>query len=465
MNMKNRANFRPYRPDQQFLLPQRLDQWLPKDHLVYFVADVVQNLDLSPIYDDYDSAAGGQPAYEPRMMVCLLFYAYCTGVPSSRRIEKLTHESIPFRVLAANQHPDHDTISSFRKRHLEALAGLFVQTLELCSRAGLVKLGHVALDGTKVKANASKHKAMSYERMVKKQDELDAEVRRLLAEAEAVDAEEDARHGRGRRGDELPEELRRKQSRLDKIRQARAAMEAEALAKAQKERAGRDEGAQSPEACKDDAPERRPEEAEPAKPQPTAQRNFTDPESRIMRDGATKSFEQAYNAQAAVDSASQVIVAADLTQEANDKKQLEPMIEQMKSNLHGDKPAKLSADAGYFSEENVQRASAQGIDPYIAAGRQKHGEPVRTPPRGRIPSGATIKERMQRKLHTIKGRCTYRKRKAIVEPVFGQIKQARGFRRFLLRGLEKARAEWRIICLTHNLLKLFSSGRFRTAGA
>lgn len=448
--------FRPYEPDQSLLLPPSIGDWLPEDHLVYFVRDVVDQLDLSAILDDYDGSKGGHPPYDPRMMVRLLVYAYCVGVPSSRKIEKAVHEYMPFRVIAANQHPDHDTIAAFRKRHLEALSDLFVQVLALCREAGLVRLGNVSFDGTKVRANASKHKAMSYGRMKKKRAELEAEVKELMAEAEAVDAEEDARYGRGKRGDELPEELRTRKGRLAKIKQAMGALEAKARADAGRKRA---EIAANEERREEEGkPRRGRKPKEPSEePEEKAQRNFTDPDSRIMKDGSTKSFEQCYNAQAGVDAESQVIVAADVTQEANDKKQLRPMVEQVEANT-GEKPDAASADSGFFSEENVRYLADEGIDGYVATGKMKHGRPP-PPPRGRIPKGATAKDRMARKLRTKKGRETYAKRKSSVEPVFGQIKEARGFRRFLLRGVEAVRAEWRLVCLTHNLLKLFRSLR------
>jgi transposase len=432
------TRFRDYSPSQDFLLPPSLREWLPSDHLANFISDVVDALDLSEIVDAYDNSQGGQAPFHPLLMTKLLLYAYCIGVPSSRRIEKSTYEVIPFRVLSANQHPDHDTISEFRKRHLVALSRIFLQVLELCRRAGLVKLGHVALDGTKVKANASKHKAMSYDRMQRKADELQAEIARLLAEAEATDAAEDVRYGRGKRGDELPEELQFRERRLQKIEEAKRALEEEA----RKEAEAKPSAAGKPEAA-------------PARPKPKAQRNFTDPDSRIMKDGATKAFEQAFNGQVAVDSEYQVIVAAGLTQECNEKHQVEPMVERLKRNLSGLSPKRMSLDNGYYSDENVEFLRGEGIDAYIATGRLKHGEVPPPAPRGRIPKGLTIKERMARKLRTIKGRCTYARRKAIAEPAIGQIKEARGFRRFLLRGVGKVDAEWSIICLTHNLLKLF----------
>ena len=431
--------FREYNPDQDFLLPPSLREWVRQDHLANFISDVVDQLDLSEIINYYDNSRGGQAPFHPVMMTKLLLYAYCIGVPSSRRIEKSTYDSIPFRVLAANQYPDHDTISEFRRIHLTALSRIFLQVLRLCQKAGLVKLGHVALDGTKVKANASKHKAMSYSHMQKKTDELAAEIARLLGEAEAIDAVEDVKYGKGKRGDELPEELRFREQRLKKIQEAKQALEEEARQAAQAAQPAADKAKASSD----------------VRPKPKAQRNFTDPDSRIMRDGATKAFEQAFNGQVAVDSEYQVIVAAGVTQECNDKHQVEPMVERMKANLGGLCPKQMSLDNGYYSDENVEFLREVGIDAYIATGRLKHGEVPPPAPRGRIPKGLTTKERMARKLRTIKGRCTYAKRKEIAEPAIGQIKEARGFRRFLLRGLEKVDAEWLIICLTHNLLKLF----------
>lgn len=456
--MKTSAQFRPYLPDQILLLPPDMRDWLDKDDLVYFIMDVVKSLDLRPIYGDYDGTKGGQPPYDPKMMTCLLFYAYCTGLPSSRRIEKATYHSVPFRVLTADQHPDHDTIAEFRRRHLKAMSALFVEVLRLCQKVGLVKLGHVALDGTKVRANASKHKAMSYGRMEKKARELEEEVARLLTEAEAVDVEEDARYGNGRRGDELPEELRYRKGRVEKIRRAMKELEEEAKVKAEKKR---DEIRLREDALAASGEKRRgknPKEPDD-RPDDKAQRNFTDPDSRIMKDGATGSFEQCYNAQAAVDAKRQIIVACDVTQDANDKQQVKPIVEKLKQNTGGNKPKTVTADTGYFSEANAELLESEGIDACIATAKRKHTRSLPPAPRGRIPKNATVMQRMARKLRTVKGRCTYSKRKQIVEPVFGQIKQARGLRRFLLRGIENVRAEWDLICLTHNLLKLFRSGR------
>jgi transposase len=455
--MKRTAfGFKPYWPDQMLLLPPDMKQWLPEDDLAYFIMDVVGELELSPIYSSYSRSRAGQPPYSPRMMVSLILYAYCVGLPSSRKIEAATYTQVPFRVITADQHPDHDTIADFRKTHLKALAGLFVQVLQLCQKAGLVKLGHIALDGTKVKANASKHKAMSYDRMDKTVQQLHAEIEQLLEEAQAVDEEEDARYGQGKRIEELPEDLRRRQDRIAKIKQAKQSLEDEAKAKADAKRQAIDE---QEEALKKAGKTRKgkPPKEPSDTPDPKAQRNFTDPDSRIMKDGASKSFEQAYNCQIASDDQAQIIVGTNVTQETNDKQQVQPVIEDVKKRT-GQTPKKASLDAGYYSDQNVAYLESEKIDGYIATGRQKHGEKIPPAPRGRIPKDATTKEKMARKLRTQKGRATYSKRKQIVEPVFGQIKEPRGFRRFSLRGLANVTCEWDLISLTHNLLKLFRSG-------
>ena len=449
--------------DQGLLLPPSLHDWLPEGHLARFVADVMDELDLGGIYRSYAGDGRGLAAYQPAMLTRLLLYGYCLGVVSSRRLERATYEDVAFRYLSADAHPDHDTIAAFRKRHLEALAGLFVQALRLCEKAGLVKLGHVAIDGTKIKANASKHKAMSYDRMNETEQRLRQEVEELLKRAEETDAVEDAHYGKGKLGDELPEELARRDRRLKKIREAKAALEKEAREKAELQRAEaeakiaarREQEAQTGRKAGGHDP--RVPDPEQAKPEPKAQRNFTDPDSRIMVDGANKgSFIQAYNAQAAVDAQAQVIVAAEITQQANDSQQLIPMIGEVAVNL-GRKPEAVSADAGYWSEDNVTGEQAAGIDLHIATGRQKHGEREETAT-GPPPEHAAAKEVMRHKLRTEAGRAIYKMRKAIVEPVFGQIKERRGFRRFSFRGVGPVRLEWKLICLTGNLLKLFRSG-------
>jgi transposase len=457
-------SFLPDAVNQSLLFPPSLHDWLPEGHLARFLVDVVSALDLSAVYASYEEKDGrGQSAYAPEMMVRVLLYGYATGVYSSRKIESRTYEDVAFRYLSGDAHPDHDTFAEFRKRHLEALAGLFTQALLLCEKAGLVKLGHVSIDGTKIKANASKHKAMSYARMGATEQRLKQEIEALLQQAEDVDAAEDAQYGQGRRGDELPAELARRESRLKKIAQAKAELEQEAREKAERERAegeaklaarreqeertGKKTGGREPKVP----------DPEQAQPEPTAQRNFTDPESRIMPDGANKgSFLQGYNAQAVVDSTAQVIVAADVTQETNDKKQLLPMIAQVEKNLSR-RPEKVSADTGFFSEANVNDEAVKGIDLHIATERDKHRNPVEVAS-GKAPPGATAREAMRHKLKTEAGRAVYKMRKAIVEPVFGQIKEQRGFRRFSLRGLNNVRSEWTLVCTAFNLRKLYGSG-------
>ena len=453
--MKTTSRFRPYNPDQLFLLPQDMKQWLPEEDLVYFIMDMVKQLDLRKVYRPYEFEHRGQPPYNPTMMVGLLLYAYAVGMPSSRKIEQATYHSIPFRVLAANQHPDHDTIADFRKRHLKALADLFVQVLRLCQKAGLVKFGHIALDGTKVKANASKHKAMSYGRMEKKAAELKKEIDDLLAQAEQADMKENALYGKGKRGDQLPKELQFRQTRLQKIQEAKLALEEEARIEAAAKKAEYEakKKAYDNKTGRRGRPPKAPSEQLDSK----RQRNFTDPDSRIMPASGSKDFIQGYNCQAAVDGKAQVIVATNVTQETNDKQQVESLIEKIEENTADKLPKVVSADSGYFSETNCNILADKKIEAYVATGKQKHGEnPLQ--PRGRIPNNATVKERMARKLRTLKGRGTYSLRKQIVEPVFGQIKEARNFRRFSFRGLENCRQEWDLVCLTHNLLKLFRNG-------
>jgi transposase len=455
-------SFRADDLNQSLLFPPSLHDWLPDNHLARFVADVVNALDLDAIYASYDEKDGrGLSAYAPLMMVRVLLYGYATGVYSSRKIQAKTYDDVAFRFLSADEHPDHSTLAEFRKRHLQALAGLFTQALQLCAKAGLVKLGHVSIDGSKIKANASKHKAMSYQRMGETEQRLKAEIDALLKQAEQTDAAEDALYGKDKRGDELPAELQRRESRLKKIQQAKEELEQEARERAEQSHAEAKQAArQEKEAPADKKqPDSEPQISSPAqaKPDAKAQRNFTDPESRIMPDGANKgSFLQGYNAQVAVDDTAQVIVAAELTQQANDSRQLIPMLEQVETNM-GRKPDKVSADAGYWSEANATDESVTGIDLYIATGRVKHGETIKNgsePP----PASATPKQAMQHKLRTEAGHAVYKKRKVIVEPVFGQIKEQRGFRRFSLRGLEKVRAEWKLVCATANLLKLFRHG-------
>lgn len=443
--------YRPYSPNQSYLFPPSARDWLDKDHLAFFVLDVVTQLDLSEIFESYEHEERGFPPHHPQMMVGLLLYGYCTGVTSSRKLEKATWEDLATRVIAGECHPDHCCIAEFRSRHRKVFKKLFLQVLQLCVKAGLVKLGHVALDGTKMKASASKHKAMSYERMKRQEKELTAKVEELLRQAEARDALEDQKYGKNKRGDELPEDLRHTESRLAKLRAAKAELEAEAkaLAEAEKERQGGDD--EPPSEGPTPLPKHRVPHEPDGTPGPKAQRNFTDPDSRIQKTG--DGFIQGYNCQAAVDDAHQVIVAEGVTNQAPDVEHLPPMLEQVVMNC-GASPQSLTADTGYFSEKNVAKAEALGIDPFIATERWKRGEPRPVAPRGRLPGNLTPKQKMKRKLLTRAGLAIYAKRKTTVEPVFGQIKGARGLRQFLLRGIEKARAEWSLMCLTHNLLKL-----------
>lgn len=421
--------YRPYVPEQDLLLPPSLRDWLPEGHLAYFISDLVDQLDLSAITKVYEAEDRGYPPYHPVMMTKVLVYAYCVGVFSSRRIQRRLLEDIPFRVLAAGNEPDFRTIADFRKTHLTALHGFFEQVLRLARELGAPRVGRVALDGSKIKANASKQKAMSYRRMGEKQRQLRAEVQQLLAQADATDAAEDVQYGADRRGDDLPAELQRRESRLTRIREAKRVLEARA-----KEEAA---AAGSP--------------PDSAKPDPNAQYNFTDPESRIMK--GPDGFVQAYNVQIAVDDL-QFIVGQAVTQETNDKKQLMPMMTTI-AQQSGDTPTQLLADAGYCSDGNLATIAATPIDAYISTRKLKHGERPGPCPRGPLPQTATRIDRMSRKLHTNAGAAVYAARKAIVEPVIGQIKQARGFRQFLMRGLEKVQGEWSLLCTTHNILKLY----------
>jgi transposase len=424
-------HFRPWDPKQRWLLPPEITEFIPEGHASHFVRDlVVEQLDLAAILETYVEERGFPP-FHPAMMVALLLYAYTQGVFSSRKIAKACIERMDFAAVTGFQKPDFRTISVFRRRHLLALAGLFQQVLVLCRRAGLVMLGHVALDGTKVKANASKHKAMSYDRMEKAEREFADVVKGWLDQAEITDLGEDSRF-RDRQGDELPAWVVNKVERQKKIREAKAALEQEAAERAKEKRKDDDE----------DPPE-------PPKVDPKAQRNFTDPESRIM---PTKNgFEQCFNAQAAVDAKAQVIVACDVVATSADCPQLLPMVDRIKANL-GRKPTLCSADAGFCSELNLKGMATRKIKAYIATGRQKHGANAATHSKNGKPG--TLIEEMRERLKRGGWRSPYRLRKQIVEPVFGQIKQAMGFRQFLLRSLAKVQAEWSLVCTAHNLLKL-----------
>lgn len=431
--------YRSYLPEQDLLLPPSLGDWLPETHLVYFVSEVVDHLDLSSMHAVYEKEKRGQPPYDPRLMTKLLVYGYCTGVFSSRRIQKRIQEDIPFKVLAAGNEPDFRTVSEFRKIHLESLKNMFEQVLAMALECGSIQLGKVSLDGTKLKANASKHKAMSYGRMIEKQQQLKEEVKQLLEQAEAADKAEDREYG-DKRGDELPEELRRRETRLAKIKEAKKVLEQRARDKALAE------GKSA-------------EEAKLVKPQDKDQYNFTDPESRIMpgADGIV----QGYNAQAAVEPTLLLIVGQTVTEASNDKRQLKPMVEIIEQQS-GQRPESILADNGYCSEENLEFLAsadkpAQRIEGFIATGKQKHGEHRLPAKRGPLPKDATAVDRMKRKLQTKVGKAIYAARKCVVEPVFGQIKQARGFRQFVLRGKEKVKGEWALLCLTHNILRLHAA--------
>src|SRR6266581_4710520 len=435
--------YRAYLPNQDLLLPPSLREWLAEEHLVYFVSDVVDQLDLSAIHTVYEQEKRGQPPYDPRLMTKLLVYGYCTGVFSSRRMQKRLQEDIPFKVLAAGNEPDFRTISDFRKIHIETLQNLFEQVLGMALECGSIKLGRVSLDGTKVKANASKHKAMSYGRMKEKQQQLKEEVKQLLKQAEAADQQEDSQYG-SKRGDELPEELRRRETRLAKIKEAKKVVEQRARDKAA------EEGKSAAEAKR-------------AKPEDKDQYNFTDPESRIMK--GPDGFVQGYNAQAAVEPTLLLIVGQAVTEAANDKKQLMPMVALIEQQS-GQRPEAILADNGYCSEENLERLESadqpeRKIEGFIATGKQKHGEHRKPAQRGPLPKGATKVDRMKQKLRTKVGKAVYAARKCVVEPVFGQIKQARGFRQFLLRGKEKVKGEWSLLCLTHNVLRLYAAMQYR----
>jgi transposase len=497
--------FRPWNPEQTLLLPPSPVDWLPENHLVFFLLDLAAELDLGEIHAYYrQKDPRGEKAYDPRMMVVLLLYAYCVGLPSSRKIEKACWEDAAFRVLTGNQQPDHSRISDFRRRHLDALSGLFVQVLRLCQKAGLVSLGHVALDGTKIRANASKHKAMSHERMLKSERQLEGEMRALLRKAELIDAQEDGQYGKGKRCDELPEELQRRSSRLEWIRKAKAELEAEAAAAKARQRQEQAEAAEQeateaeasgdPMAGKraarrargarkraDDAQKLAIEKAEatgldlvstaatdalamPQRTLPTdaaghpkarAQRNFTDPDSHILKGG--DGWIQGYNAQAAVDGDHQVIVAIGVSNQPSDAVHLLPMLERIHANT-GQRPEALIADAGYCSTANLEACEQKGLEAYISTNRQQHGQRTR-PSRGPVPRDLDARGRMDRKLRSRAGQAIYGLRKTIVEPVFGQIKSSRRLDRFRLRGLEKVSGEWALMATTHNILKLFRASR------
>ena len=483
--------YKPWLPTESFLLPPSPLDWLPEGHLVYFLLDVVNTINIDAIDKKIQERdQRGALPYSTKMMVALLLYGYCLGVFSSRKIERATYEDVGFRVLAGGQHPDHTRISEFRRKHLQELSGVFLQVLKLCQAAGMVKLGHVAFDGTKVQGNASKHKAMSYKRMIETDLRLSQEIDILLKQSESVDNEEDARHGVGVRGEELPEELRRRQTRLERIQEAKAKLEEEARqARAEElrqqaekaEERARTHGdvterkrastvaakkhAESKSMSDDDEPppsktaEGLPMHRTKAKPDGTpddsAQCNFTDPESRIMPNAG--GFLQGYNCQTAVDDAYQVIVGQAVTNQSPDNGNLVPMLNIVRHNCNR-VPVKSSADAGYWASGVAKAVAELGTDPYISTARRKEELSKTAQPADEAVEPCDDRESMRRKLRTDQGRAVYARRKAIVEPVNGQIKEAQRFRRFLLRGMQKVAGEWSLICTCHNLLKLYRFG-------
>lgn len=436
--------YRPYEPNQMFLMPPSLLEWLPSNHMVHVLREVMEIIDLSPITSTYEAEERGYPPYHPKVMTGILLYGYCHGIRSSRKLAKHCQEDVAYRVLSANNQPDFRTISAFRQRHLAALPHLFAEILQLCQKAGMVSFGHVSLDGTKIKANASKHKAMSYARMKTEITRLEEEIASLLKQAERTDADEDKKYGTDKRGDELPDELARRETRLARILQAKKELEEET--KRQK-----DEPKDPPPASKPSAKIKTEVDPKTGKRivSPDAQRNFTDPESRIMP--YQKTYVQGYNPQLLIDSKRQVIVATALTNCPNDQRLLSYMLTRLPQM-----PKVLTADAGYDVAAHETMLRKSKIDAYIAVAREKHGHGSDTPSvRGRPPKDLTFKQWMARKVRTKKGRKIYARRKVIAEPAIGQIKHVMGFRQFSLRGAWKAEAEWFLVSAAHNFRKLF----------
>jgi len=440
--------FRTCSLDQPLLLPPSLHDWLPENHMARFLAALTDALDLNPIIACYGRKDGrGQAAYHPLLMARLLLYGYMVGIRSSRRLEKATYEDVAFRYLTADQHPDHDSIAEFRRVHLEALEGLFLQALQMCEKAGLVKAGQIALDGTKLAANASRHQSKRYDRLSERERAMREQVQRLMQEAEAADRQEDDLYGKGRRGDELPEELATAAGQLRKIQAAKEELEREAREKA--EQAAREKAAQQGKP-KDEAQKKRWQRAKSAEPDGDAHSNLTDPESRLMKDGASKAFVQGYNAQVAAAGAPQIIVAQTVVTECNDRRQLNPLLELVEKNL-GQKPELILADSGYWNEEEIVRAQRQQRDLLVPPDRgpDKQGQLP-----GNAPQGPAAQQ-MRKRLSDPEQKQRYQKRSGMVEPVFGMIKETLGYRRFLLRGLRKAQGEWALMCTAFNLLKLY----------
>ncbi len=463
MSESGGKTYRPWEPQRYQQQVHSPASKLPEGDLVFFLLDSVPQLDLRRFYAPYEQETRGAPPFDPAMMVCLLLYAYCVGVFSSRKIALACERNLAFMAIVGEERPDFRTISDFRKLHLEAFKAVFVQVVRLAGEAGLVKLGNVSTDGTKIQGNASRHKAMSYGYMKKEVDRLREEIEALVTQAYQQDEADDVVLG-SRRGDELPEELARRESRLAKIEAAMQRLEAQAKAEAQAERQRR---AAAEAERRRTGQKRRGKVPQPVvdTPDDKAQSNFTDPELHIMRTN-NKGWDSCGNAQASVDGACQIILACDVTDATNDKEQAEPLaqatlatlaqagIEDPKNESGAAQAIPATLDKGYYSEAAVQALETLGVDPYMSTGRQPHHTPeaeASDPP-------ATAKERMAAKVRTPEGRALYARRKVIVEPVFGQIKEARGFRRFLLRGLKKIRGEWCLVCLTHNVLKLWRYG-------
>ena len=468
MARSSAKKYRPWTPDCYSHLNYAPADRLPEGDLVFFLLDTVPGLDLSRFYAPYEKENRGAPPFDPAMLVCLLLYSYCVGVYSSRKIAKACERNLAFLAIVGDDRPDFRTISDFRKLHLEAFADVFLEVLRLAAELGMVGLGNLAFDGSKFKANASRHKAMSYGYMKKEEERLQAEIKALLEEAKGADGQEDAALG-SRRGDELPAELQRREERLATIAAAKERLEEQARVDAEAERQRRaEEEAERQRTGK----KRRGKEPKPVSetPDDKAQCSFTDPEAKIMPQ-SNKGRDYSGNAQVSVDSTFQIIMACFVTTASNDKQQAVPLAEATKENMAqaGVESAKgetgeakkipATLDSGYFSEKAVQGMEAAGFDPYMATGRQKHNQGKTGATALPLPMDATAKERMAAKVKTPRGQALYARRKVIVEPVFGQIKGARGFRQFSLRGLEKINGEWRLVCLTHNLLKIWRHHR------
>ena len=461
--------FRVCSLDQDFLLPPSLRDWLPEDHLARFVGDVAEELDLSTIYAAYERRDGrGLSAYHPQLLTRVLLYGYCVGITSSRRIERACYDDVAFRYLAANQHPDHDTIAAFRRQHLNELAGLFVQALLLCQKAGLVKLGNVSIDGTKMLANASTRRSVPYAKLSEREQHWKQEVERLLAEAEQTDQQEDQRWGKGQPADPLPAELAYAQTRLEALRKAKAALEQEAKQQLETAQQAHEQAGPAPKRGRPskEESEKRPAESDRQQrqktsnqlrrarknaEQPSRQHNFVDPDSRVVLDNARHAYVQGYNAQLAVDEQAQVIVGAELTQQINDRQQLVPMAQAIREAT-GSAPETITADAGYWDAVSLRDPSLAGIQVLVPPDSERRRSETSLP--SHAPQSVEAL-RMRELLSTDSGRLLYAARKRIVEPVFGQIKEVRGIRRFRFRGWKQVASEWKLICATHNLLKLF----------